>query len=54
MGSKSLRNVPISLKKKHNTKEMADMNFPSAKKAGQSVVSNAKYFTKAKSKFKDL
>ena len=34
-------------------KEVVDMNVPSAKKTGCSMVSNKKHFTKSKSKFKD-
>ena len=34
-------------------KEVVDMNVPSAKKTGRSMVSNKKHFTKSKSKFKD-
>ena len=52
VGTKSLPNRPISLKRKHNMKEIVDINVPSAKKVGQSMVSNTKYFTKTKSKFK--
>ena len=34
-------------------KEVVDMNVPSAKKTGRSMVSNKKHFTKSKSEFKD-
>ena len=51
VATKSLPNRPISLKRKHNIKEIVDMNVPYAKKAGRSMVSNRKYFTKTKSKF---
>ena len=54
VGTKGLPNHSISLKRKHNMKEIVDMNVPSAKKAGRSMVSNTKYFTKARSKFKDI
>ena len=50
----SLPNRSISLKRKHNMKEIFVMNVPFAKKAGRSMVSNTKYFTKARSKFKDI
>ena len=52
--NKSLPNRSISLKRKHNMKEIVDMNFPSAKKADRSMVSNTKYFTKARSKFREI
>ena len=38
---------------KDNMKEIVDMDVSSAKKAGRSIVSNTKYFTKTKSKFRD-
>ena len=45
VGTKSLSNLPISLKRKHNMKDIVNMNVPSAKEAGQSVASNTKLFT---------
>ena len=35
-------------------KDIVDMNVPSAKKSGQSMVSNTKYYAKVKSKSKDI
>ena len=54
IGTKSLPERSISLKRKHNMKEIVDMNGPSAKKAGRSMISNTKYFTKARSKCEDI
>ena len=54
VGTKCLPNRSINLKRKHNMKEIVDMNVPSAKKADRSMVSNTKYFTKTRSKFKDI
>ena len=52
--TKILPNRSISLKRKYKMKEIVDMNFLSAKKAGRSMVSNTKYFIKARSEFKDI
>ena len=54
VATKSLPNLPISYKRRHSMKEIVDMSVPSAMKAGRSMVSNTKYFTKTKSKFKDI
>ena len=54
VGTKGLPNHPISLKRKQSMKQIVDMNVLSAKKAGRSMVSNTKYFTKTKPKSKDM
>ena len=54
VGTKSLPNCSTSLKRKQNMKEIVDTNVPSGKKVGRSMVSNTKYFTKVRSKFKDM
>ena len=54
VGTKSLPNRLISLKRKHKMKEIIDMNIPSAKKVGRSMVSNTKYTTKTKLKSNDI